>query len=456
MYAIFIGQLNTHTIVNSQQGINMTDSITLKLDLSKLDVAHTAQIPVNVTHRDRPRERISKVPFDAWIQWRSPLTGGGVKLKVRTAEGFTPTAIVAQLNLPNATVGQNAELGHSVYAASVVGLALLKTFLADHSVPLHQLDLLGVNDLYLDKVTITTLVPVAGPRNVQEVISHIADRFEAFFPPPEMGKSEHFGMRTGSLGSLTAYCSQRGWEVRVYSTPSAKIPLTSLGGDVRAARLRFAQSVLRIELSLTFESLRTENLTRPTEWEHSHATGKYADLFDRYVRRKALRLDENLRTDKPDNADTAKLKPNVRHVVLGYLSGRLLEDCAQLKRDSKLATQKTISAMRIRILKALRIDTAIPWSIHRKIGNTWMAKMIVYPGDYHPPAHRAQDCFCKASSLRIQAALQEAMVKIAGEKDTKDEIDRDFAGLRTKLDQRHTETMLAAASRLAAMADLVD
>jgi hypothetical protein len=384
----------------------MTDSIKSILDLSRLPKAGLENIPVEKTWRARPKQPGSIIPFDAWMTIVSPLTRNGMKVKVITDRDLTPTALVAEFNIPNATVGQNAELGHSVYAANTVALNLLKIFLAQHGVPHNSLEMLGVEDMKAGSVTITYLIPAPDGRTVQSIIEAIGHRFQQFFPLSN--DARYGGSVVGSKDSLTAYAERRGWGIRVYSTPAHKIE-----GDENVPshndRVQFARRVVRIELTLTAETLRKHNLQAVSGWRLAHENGIYKTLFDEYIRNDGLRLNEKLRTDKPADSDLLKLSDTNRHVVVGYIAGKPIGDCNALKRTSKLASQKAKSAAARAILKLLRIDIDIGWVEHHKLGNTWMDKVIVYAGDHHPPAERVASSFCQENLPAIQQQLRIAL-----------------------------------------------
>jgi hypothetical protein len=395
----------------------MTDSIKIKLDLYNVPKADMRHVPVPIVlRRDRTKPTAPVVPFAAYQSWISPLTRNPMKVKVLvTPVAFDPAALVADINIPNATIGQNAELGHSVYAASTVALELFKAFLAEHRVPLESLDLLTVEHLGLGSVTITYLIPApADHHNAQACIEAIEHRYTHFFPQSDYknkdGKKRYGGGGEGSKGSRTAYCIQRGWSVRVYSTPAHKIPGDD--GPVRDDRIKFAQSMIRIELTLTFEELREYGLQNVKAWQNAHADGIYKILFDTYVRQKSLRLHERLRTDRPDATDIAKLGATNRHIVEGYLAGKPMDKCELLQRPTKLATQQTRSRLRGAILKLLRLDINVEWPDHHKFW-PWLDKVIVYAGDHNPPADRAADSFCRDSHLSIIERARTAVVKAA-------------------------------------------
>jgi hypothetical protein len=376
----------------------MTDSIKIKLDISHIPQEVLADIPIPHGYRQDPKRQSSIRPFPAWQSWRSPLTRKPMKIKVLVNRVFTPVALVADFNIPNATVGQNAELGHSVYAACSVALDFFKIFLAEHGTPLAYLDRLTISNIQLGKATITYLVPASENRIAQDIIETIVRRFTLFFP---QGADDRYGgSEVGSLGSKTAYCKRRGWAIRVYSTPADKIPCDE-NPQIHKERIEFAANMVRMELILTAEELRKLNLHSVAAWREGHANGIYKKLFDEYIRNMGLRLDERLRQDKPDSTDLQKLSPTNRHIVEGYLEGKQLKNCNLLKRDSKLDAQKVKSAARLKILEKLRIDIDIAWAEHRKLGSRWMDKVIVYPGDHHPPDHRISGAFCRKNLAPI-------------------------------------------------------
>jgi II/X family phage/plasmid replication protein len=397
----------------------MTDSIKSILDLSRLPKAQLEHIPVERTVRLKPKAPGPLIPFAAWMTIPSPLTRNGMRVKVITDEELTPKALVADFNIPNATVGQNAELGHSCYAANTIALDILKIFLAQYRVPRDSLDLLSVEDMQIGRVTITYLIPVPEGRHAQAIINAIGHRFQQFFPTAKAKTgtrarakdTRYGGSIVGSKDSLTAYLHQRGWEIRTYSSPPNTIE-GDLNDSVHQERVAFARNMVRIELTLTAEELRKYGLQPAAAWRTAHAEGVYQRLFDDYVRNRALRLHERLRTDRPKHTDIMKLSENIRHIVQGYLGGKALAECKLLKRPSKLASQKAKSAAIRAVLKFLRIDMNIPWVEHAKLGNTWMENVIVYAGDHHPPVERVPTSFCQANLPSIQEQLKIALDRL--------------------------------------------
>jgi len=410
----------------------MTDSIKFILDLSHLPKAELEHIPVERTVRVRPKAPGPIIPFAAWMTVLSPLTRTGMQVKVITDQEFTPKALVADFNIPSATVSQNAELGHSCYAAATISLDILKVLLAQYQVPRDSLNLLTVEHIQMGRVTITYLIPAPEGRHVQAIIGSIGHRFQQFFPriKAKAGSrasakdARYGGSIVGSKDSLTAYLHQRGWEIRAYSSPPNTIE-GDINDTVHVERVAFASNVVRIELTLTAEELRKHGLQPAAAWRTAHAEGAYQRLFDEYVRNRALRLHERLRTDRPKHTDIMKLSENNRYIVQGYLNGKALADCNLLKRPSKVAAQKAKSATIRAILKLLRIDMNIPWAEHTKLGNTWMEKVIVYAGDHHPPPERVSTSFCQANLQALRDQLQAALSRVFALRNAGSRVDKD-------------------------------
>lgn len=286
--------------------------------------------------------------------------------------------------------------------------------------------------MQIGRVTITYLIPAPEGRHAQSIIDAIGHRFQQFFPTikakagarAKAKDTRYGGSIVGSKDSLTAYLHQRGWEIRTYSSPANTIE-GDINDPVHQERVAFARNVVRIELTLTAEELRKHGLQPAAAWRIAHAEGIYHRLFDDYVRNRALRLHERLRTDKPKHTDIMKLSENNRHIVQGYFDGKALADCNLLKRPSKVAAQKAKSAAIRAILKLLRIDMNIPWAEHAKLGNTWMEKVIVYAGDHHPPSERVPTSFCRANLPAIQEQLQVALDRLFVLRNAGSRIDHD-------------------------------
>lgn len=388
----------------------MTDSLKVTLDLSKVQAEQLKHIPAPHVYRVDRNKASPIIPFAAKQSWKSPLTQNKMQIKVKVNHNGVPIALNADINIPNATVGQNAELGHSVYAASSTALGLFKLFLAEHGVTREFIDLLTIKDLELQSATITYLVPKHETQTAQECIAVIERRLTQFFPLSD--DHRYGGSSVGSKDSKTSYVKMRGWSVRIYSTPPSKIPENG-NIELRKNRIDSAQNLIRIELTLTSEELTKLRLKNVSAWECAHEMGTYKILFDTYIRNKCFRLDERLRQDKPDAADLNKLSKTIRHIVEGYLQGKSLTNCIILNKSSEIANQKAFSAARLKILKQLRIDININWNDHRNLGTNWMNKIIMYPGDYHPPADHVTDSFClgnfESITQRIKITLDETI-----------------------------------------------
>ena len=387
----------------------MTDTIKLIVDLSAIPTEHLKQIRTPAVFRSDMSRPSGHIPFEANQNWLSPFTGKGMKIKVIVDRAtHDPKAVVLDINVPSATVGQNAEMGHSVFAASTVALEMVKLFLAQQQVPLVSLDQLSLDKVQLDTVVLTYLLPTPAGHTSQNLLELVRNRVECLHPQSHDGKRG--GSGASSRGSTTAYFRKAVCGMRAYSTPANKI--SAMSEAMLDQRIALAGQLIRLEITLNSTTLKHARLNMPSDWENAHEGGVYQTLFNKYLRQETLRLDDRLRQDAPDAADLDKLSEANMHIVSGYLAGKPLKQCTLLMRDSEIARQKAYSKHRLQILEALRIDINIPWAEHRKLGSAVLGRVLVYPGDYSPPTERVADSFCKENFPSIRSLMRKKLLDL--------------------------------------------
>ena len=133
----------------------MTDTVKITLDLSKLSPDVRKCVPAHICE-DIDTGTGELLKYNRPSFQKSALSGTKMKWNVRCGYDETagrlndvPIQIDAELNIPNAVVGQNIEHGTSVFAAGVAALELLRQWMAQEGLPREQLDLLSVEDVTL-------------------------------------------------------------------------------------------------------------------------------------------------------------------------------------------------------------------------------------------------------------------------------------------------------------------
>ena len=377
----------------------MTDSVKISLDLSKLSPDVRKDIPAHICEDiDTGTGVVEKYNRPSFQ--KSALSGTKMKWNVRCGYDETagrlndvPIQIDAELNIPNAVVGQNIEHGTSVFAAGVAALELLRIWMAQAGLPREQLDLLSVEDVTLNGVTITYLLPFCSDREAQRMLDAIAVTGKIVNPKVEIWDSTN---RTVKLPA-------RDSTVKAYIKSLFDRCAFKAGAPV-AKQKDVAGRIVRIETILTRRFLENENLLRLEQWGMAYEDGLYAKLFNRTVRKSLLLHQTKLRHKEPREEVFARLTETEAELLRWYLAGKPVEEFPSIANSS--SSQKRRSALRRDLLKATDIDIDIPWKDHVRLRCFELYDTLVYPGDYDPSSEHAPWCFCRSNWADLLAELR--------------------------------------------------
>ena len=377
----------------------MTDTVKISLDLSKLSPDVRKDIPAHICEDiDTGTGEIEKYNRPSFQ--KSALSGTKMKWNVRCGYDETagrlddvPIHIDAELNIPNAVTGQNIEHGTSVFAAGVAALELLRIWLAQEGLPREQIDLLGVEDVTLNGVTITYLIPHKSDREAQQTLDAIVATGKVVNPKAEIWDS------TNKTVKLPA----RDFTVKAYIKSLFDSCAFKAGAPVAGLKNQ-AAIIGRIESVLTRRFLANENLLRLEQWRMAYEEGLYAKLFNRTVRKSLLLHQTKLRHKEPREEVLARLSATEAELLRWYLAGNAVEEFPSVANSS--SSQKRRSALRRDLLKATDIDIDIPWKDHVRLRCFELYDTLVYPGDYDPSSEHAPWCFCRSNWADLLAELR--------------------------------------------------
>ena len=377
----------------------MTDSVKISLDLSKLSPDVRKDIPAHICEDiDTGTGVVEKYNRPSFQE--SALSGTKMKWNVRCGYDEDsrrlddlPIRIDAELNIPNAVVGQNIEHGTSVFAAGVAALELLRIWMAQAGLPREQLDLLSVEDVTLNGVTITYLLPFCSDREAQRMLDAIAVTGKIVNPKVEIWDSTN---RTVKLPA-------RDSTVKAYIKSLFDRCAFKAGAPV-AKQKDVAGRIVRIETVLTRRFLENENLLRLEQWRMAYEDDLYAKLFNRTVRKSLLLHQTKLRHKEPREEVFARLSATEAELLHWYLAGKPVEEFPSIANSS--SSQKRRSALRRDLLKATDIDIDIPWKDHVRLRCFELYDTLVYPGDYDPSSEHAPWCFCRSNWADLLAELR--------------------------------------------------
>ena len=377
----------------------MTDSIKISLDLSKMSPEVRKCVPAHICEDIDTGTGVVE-DYNRPSFQKSALSGTKMKWNVRCDRDKDsrrlddlPIRIDAELNIPNAVVGQNIEHGTSVFAAGVAALELLRIWMAQEGLPREQLDLLSVEDVTLNGVTITYLLPFSSDQEAQRMLDAIAVTGKIVNPKAEIWDS------TNKTVTLPA----RDYLVKAYIKSLFDRCAFKAGAPVTGLKDK-AAIIGRIETILPRRFLESENLLRLEQWRMAYEEGLYAKLFNRTVRKSLLLHKTKPRHKEPREEVIARLTETEAKLLRWYLDGNSVEEFPSVANSR--SSQKRRLALRRDLLKATDIDIDIPWKDHVRLRCFELYDKLVYPGDYDPSSEHAPWCFCRSNWADLLAELR--------------------------------------------------
>lgn len=379
----------------------MTDSVKISLDLSKLSPEVRQNIPAQLcsvidTSTGEITGRYTKPKT-----YRSALADTKTKWVVRCTiadisrgPDNLPIRIDADLNIPNAVTGQNIEHGTSVFAAGVAALELLRIWLAQVGLPREQLDLLSVEDMTLNGVTITYLLPFSSEQEAQRMLDAIA----------VTGKIVNAKANVEDSTNKTVTLPARDYLMKAYI--KSLFDRCAFAEDAPIAELKeIAGTIVRIEVMFPCRFLENEHgLLALARWKTAYEEGLYAKLFNQTVRKSLLLHQTRLRHKEPREEVFARLTATEAELLRWYLAGKPVEEFPSVANSR--SSQKRRLALRRDLLKATDIDIDIPWKDHVRLRCFELYDTLVYPGDYNPSSKHAPWCFCRSNWANKLAELR--------------------------------------------------
>ena len=377
----------------------MTDSVKISLDLSKLMPFVRKNIPAQLCTVCTPWGEITG-RYTKPKTYRSALTEAKMKWVVRCGRengsggpDDLPIQIDADLNIPSAVVGQNIEHGTSVFAAGVAALELLRIWLAQEGLPREQLDLLGVEDVSLNGVTITYLIPCKSDQEAQQLLEAIA----------VTGKIINSNAEVWDSTNKTVKLPARNYTVKAYI--KTVFDTCAFAKDAPVAGLKsVAGSIIRIEVIFRRDFLKEHGLLDLVRWRTAYEEGLYAKLFDQTVRKALLLHKTKLRHKEPREEVFARLSATEAELLRWYLDGKAVEDFTSIADSASPSKRRW--ALRRDLLKATDIDIDIPWKDHVRLRCFELYDELVYRGDYNPSSEHEPWCFCRANWPNLLADLR--------------------------------------------------
>ena len=395
----------------------MTDTIKTSISLSKLAEMVRMDVPAEVRNRTTPWGEY-KGRYIAPSYQESAMTRAETKWIVRSEPGTgaledydVPAKIEATLNIPNAITGQNVEHGTSVFAAGVASLELQRIWLAKSGLPREQLDLLTIDDVSLNGVTVTFLMAFPTRAEAEELVKAIGITGKMLYQEK---------CNVHSSANDTVYIPAPSYQVTAYIKSDFSHCAWAHAAP-KALMMDAGAHIVRIEAVLSLPFLRARNLIPLERWRDAYSTGLYEKIFNDTVRASLRLTGDILRHKAPREEVIAKLTPTEAQVLNGYLATPPLDPRESKTVLNSVSPSKRFHEIRKSVLEKTRIDIDIPWEKHAKLRCFELAESLVYPGDYSPSEEHAAWSFCKATwpqlredmRLAYERALEVAVARAA-------------------------------------------
>ena len=377
----------------------MTDSLSIRINLSCLSASSRSLLAIGSVQSRHPGQRTERF-CKRFV--KSPMSGAGMTLLFMQADRnphSPPDALVADLNLPSALVGQNYTHETNVWCAADHGLKLLKIVLAQMGVPADELDEITLDHVTLDSVTLTYIYQFADREAADAQMAKLSSSLRSM-----LGDK----LRAVRTVNRTLYVEAHEYKISLYNKTTER----TFAWPRRAPRTAIqthGQRLIRLEVKLTPSFLKKRGLHLPDAWRRKTWESLYKDLFDETVG-KTFRLKEQLRQKYPRLEALTSLAPKDRQIVDDYLAGG---DPRQHLVISVAARRVgAFSKYRLRTLKALRLDIDIPWSRHMQMRHYELRQLLEFPPRYRVDKEVAEWSYCKANANaindRLDAALEDA------------------------------------------------
>lgn len=349
----------------------------------------------------------------------SPVTGGGFFV---TALGHVmPNSFVDErfkhgriagysisVNGPADFIGHNRFLTVGVYKAGVASYWLLRYWLAVNGCTKEGVESIRFDNAELAAVTHTWLNTFETVGLTKKALAEFRSHSETLLNE-KSGKGEPkrkkaaFSVPEKPLGppkdyTYSSYVLTRMCKLLAYIKPplSKKAYLLHLDDDDLEQEMQDRSSrTLRIETEVLRAWLKSKGLNSLSAWKNNPKANEVVFGLVRQI----LRLDENLRARTFRKSSVAKLdlSPKFKKYFLMHLDKVRIRDLPEFGGAEELKDQQAYSAVRSAIRKASGID--IEWEAVKQTKglSNWLPKLLVFQGDYEPPAKFAGYEYSKIS-----------------------------------------------------------
>lgn len=337
--------------------------------------------------------------------------GAGFKISGKWLNNDPSTGRLAaywvSMNVPTCSIGNNVVLTNGVPRACELAVLYLKIWARTNGCTVAGLDALNFENMRLSAVTPTFLHDLGSRDAALEANREVRLLMECHNKEKAAGKMQHrraFGV--GTTVESTTYLRGRSMDLVGYvKDRNIDTPQEFETEEIRTRIYDAGENKLRLEVLLKGAWLTENQLDRPEDWRLYGGDGPYPKIYG--LLSKALRLDEDLRTDEPTDQEWALLSAPDQEVVRFHMAGGDVAGHPNVTGTrTKVAQQKYLSDLKARVLQRLRIDFGIPWARQKAAQRSRLRELLHYPGLYVPPVDLQDAVFSQHSVPRLVHALE--------------------------------------------------
>jgi hypothetical protein len=379
----------------------MCDSLTMsfKTDLLSNEEREKVNYPCNRRNSSDQDGEIL-LELSERITVTSPLTRAKFKVQaIYENNDIRKGAVVGykvEINIPASTIGNNVLPNNMVCSASKLLRLLLQYWLLSKGCSVAATKAISLEHASLVSVTLTYLLPCKDHLDALAANQELFDCGEAL-KNRLSSKAKNPVFKFGGSTDFTAYFKGNGFQISSYvkSGPTEKAYASFPSKEVENGIYAEGEKLLRVEIKLGGKWLKDHNLDTSAAWKQN--SGKNPYEMGMLVIRKYFRTDERLRTRRPRPSDLHTLSPRDQEILESHLAGN---DVRQHIKDNQY-----FSAIKIRILKKLRIDITIPWKEQSTKISPRLADLLKYSNRYRLSPQLAQYSLCQDTVADRMARL---------------------------------------------------
>ena len=410
------------------------DSLTIDFFLSTdgLTDDQLDTLPIyNSTPKDKTKERRRKSTTtfgnEFYTKINSYLTketcksilknGGGFIIKPIKLLGGSSIQDIAgyrvNINLPSSTIGNNLLLENRVWSGCKIALLFLKNWLLVNECHRDVVNVFNVNDSSIIEVTPTFLVPFASNEEANaanvELYHHADTIFNLKIRAKKIASYPVFWIGNPRQGTL--YYKHKKFQIKSYVKNGTVTKAHSVfeNDDVKKMLYAEAGCMLRIEITLSFSWLLSNNLVLPESWMSKYRNNPYHKAFQ--LIKKTFRCDDELRRREPRSFDMKSLNDKDKLIVLHHLKGGVARTYKEVM--NKTEPNKYYCGVKKRIYKALRIDCSIPWKAQKENVSPNIKRILNVTGPYRAPEALENFIFCRKTIPRFIRELKAANKRLS-------------------------------------------